>query len=613
MTDRYTPDPMRGAGSQPSPRRRRALARVLCGTGLILLGTLWAAPGARANLTDNAEVVFPEKSYERLDPFEAHSLKQADAAFPNDPKKRSTKALREAAAAYDAFIAEFPRSKAVPYALLRKARCLHLEEKRFEAIKAYTEVLDYFPNDLPFAGPALYYIGAAHWQNGNDDDALKAWAEMAEDEDYSKSRFAATAINQLADALAQRDRREEAVKYWQQVAIDFRGSNGDAARDAMGKVIYHYIRNTPDEPKLRDFYEQARTFHHNPGKVEGETIESRDYWHQVRHRVWRYANFDDTQAEQRKRYFAYWADQLEGRFADWDDYQLDLAGFRRQADGDVGAWMKRVDAQFDRQAGADDYNRIIKWVRHYRDHPPKADAYYQKLNFAKMSNEQTRDLMNIAYGDLKNAELGRRVFDKLRLGELDDKTRTDLARSLWYRDAEAVQRVCASFEDRELGQIELLRFYANHKTRDIENGLKLAQQVTGSPRFANEAYWHQAQLHKANKQYREAIASFQTYRPENEADPRNLFEIADCYMKMDKLSAAVQQLGEIESFFEKDASEAAYRTALYYEKAGIKDKYIASLRAVMSKYPKSRQSSEVHHRLEKMGLRIGGGVNDPDS
>jgi len=184
---------------------------------------------------------------------------------------------------------------------------------------------------------------------------------------------------------------------------------------------------------------------------------------------------------------------------------------------------------------------------------------------------------------------------------------------MWGRDADAVARVCQSFDDKEWGRIELLRFYANPETREIKKGLALAEQVTGSPRFANEAYWHKAQLHKAAKQYREAIAAFQTFRPENEADPANLFEIADCYLKLDKLDAAVRQLGEIESFFDGHASEAAYRTALYYEQAGVKDKYIASLRAVMKKYPKSRQSRQVHHRLEKMGLRIGGGIDDPDS
>lgn len=618
MTDRLAHAPRRGASREGVSRPGRRMAnrvrpgRVVCAL-LVMLAAALGAGVASADLGHHAEVSFPDKAYERLDPFEAHSLKQADAAFPNDPKRRSVKALREAAAAYDAFIAEFPRSKAVPHALLRKARCLHLEDKRFEAIKAYTEVLDYFPNDLPFAAPALYYIGAAHWQNGDVDKALKAWAEMAEDEDYSQSRFAATAINQLADALAKRDRRDEAVRYWRQVAVDFRTSNQDAARDAMNRVIHHYIRVSPDEPELREFYKEVHTFDHRPTKVEGEVIDSGEYWNEVRKRVWDYGRFNDQQVQQRRRYFAYWAEQFEGRFPDWDDYQLSLAGFYRQADGDEAAWIKRVDEQFERKAEPDDYSRVIKWIEIYQHHPQKVDAYYQKLDFAKMSNGQIESLMDLAYGKLDNPQLGKRVFGKLRLDKMSDEQRAKLARSMWYRDAEAVERVCQSFDDKDRGRIELLRFYANPRTRHVQKGLELAEQVIGSPRYANEGYWHKAQLHKANKQYREAIASFQTFRPENEGDPANLFEIADCYMKMGKLESAVQQLGEIEAFFKKHASKAAYRTALYYEQADVKDKYIASLRAVMKKYPKSHESRQVHHRLEKMGLRIGGGVDDPDS
>ncbi|NBU11794.1 MAG: hypothetical protein EBS84_22820, partial [Proteobacteria bacterium] len=49
--------------------------------------------------------------------------------------------------------------KATSYAILRKGRSLQLLDKRFEAIKIYQEVLDFFPNDIKYAAPALYLIG----------------------------------------------------------------------------------------------------------------------------------------------------------------------------------------------------------------------------------------------------------------------------------------------------------------------------------------------------------------------------------------------------------------------------------------------------------------------
>src|SRR6185295_3966883 len=105
-----------------------------------------------------------------------------------------------------------------PYALLRKGRCLQLDNKRFDAIKAYNEVLDYFPNALRYAGAALYYIGVCHWDNSDSKEAMKSWAEMASDADYRKHFLAAGAISRLADNLLQQGKLPEANEYYKQAA-----------------------------------------------------------------------------------------------------------------------------------------------------------------------------------------------------------------------------------------------------------------------------------------------------------------------------------------------------------------------------------------------------------
>jgi hypothetical protein len=46
-----------------------------------------------------------------------------------------------------------------------------------------------------------------------------------------------------------------------------------------------------------------------------------------------------------------------------------------------------------------------------------------------------------------------------------------------------------------------------------------------------------------------------------------------------------------------------------YRRADQRDQYIAALRAVLKKYPKSGQSSSAHQELEKLNVRIGGGVD----
>jgi len=410
------------------------------------LSVLWVACGFAAVLVPagpaaavgrNAEVTLSEAEYARLDTFEAHSLSKADKVFPESKNrgKPDVKALRAAAAAYDAFIAEFPRSKAVPYALLRKARCLHIEEKRNEAIKAYTEILDYFPNDIAYASAALYYLGECHWLNGDEDEALKAWAEMAEDVDYSQSRFAATAINQLADALAQREQRDRAVKYWRQLALDFRNKSPEEANEAIKKVVHYHVRFKPDEPALRKFYEEVRGFNSRPEKVPAgdDLLGNSEYWSKVRSHVWNNGRFGDDEDQAAQRYFAYWAKQLEGRFPKDDGYQLDLAAWRLRATGDKEAWIKAVDAQYSVNARPGDFDRVIRWIKIFRSEKNKVDEYYQKIDFSKMDYGQTRSLMDAAFNDLRNQELGMRVFGQIRLNELDDKQLVGLARAMWSR------------------------------------------------------------------------------------------------------------------------------------------------------------------------------------
>ncbi|MCH7728465.1 MAG: tetratricopeptide repeat protein, partial [Planctomycetes bacterium] len=162
------------------------------------LGVLCVFFASVAATAQTKEILYSNDEFKKLDTFEAHSLAKADRVFGKKEYKR-------AAAEYDSFILEFPKSKAIAYALLRKGRCLHLAKKRFLAIKEYDEILDYFPNDVKYAAAALYSIGQCHWENGDEEKALKAWADMAKDVDYRKTRLAAKAIKQLADNLAKRD------------------------------------------------------------------------------------------------------------------------------------------------------------------------------------------------------------------------------------------------------------------------------------------------------------------------------------------------------------------------------------------------------------------------
>jgi hypothetical protein len=238
--------------------------------------------------------------------------------------------------------------------VLRKGRCLHKDDKRNAAIRQYAEVLDYFPTVVTYAAAALYYQGLAAFDNGDEDKAMKYWAQMAQDKGYSKHPLAAGAINRLADNLVAKGRAEPAAAYYWQVAADFRQAYPQAADYARQQVIAFYVRTSPNEPKLRAFYAQAWALK-NQQFAEEQLAANIEYWDDLRGRVAAAGvTFTDKEEELRARFYAYWAKALDGKFLDRDDYRIAVIGFQRLADKDVPSWTRRLDEQFLKGGKTDD-------------------------------------------------------------------------------------------------------------------------------------------------------------------------------------------------------------------------------------------------------------------
>jgi len=537
------------------------------------------------------EVSLAPDEFKLLDTFEGHELAKADKLFAD-------KDYRSAGAAYEAFLLQYPKSKATAYAVLRKARCLHLGNKRFEAIKAYTEVLDYFPNAVNYAGAALYFTGACHSENGNVEEAMKAWTEMARDADYRKHYLAAGALTGLAGNLLKQGKPNEAAAYYEQAAIDFRKSNLEVSRDAIFQVMRIRTRIQPDQPKLREFYEKVGTFDPNPDKPT-----DKDYWTRVRWYIrHHFSQFDDSATGDRDKFYRYWADQMEGKFADWDDFQIDLARYRRIYEADAGKWIERLDKQFAAYQKPDDFSRIVKWIQLYAEQKNKVQEYYGKLDFAKMNNKQLEELVHVLFDNVRDAGMAKNAFGKIRLDKLTDNEKYNLARSLWNNTEDAlIETSCLSMTDKDRGRLELLRYY--EWRRNTTKGLPVAEEAIKSPTTAKEAYWLKASLLQAAGKYAEAVSAFQSA----DNPPANLWRIVDCFLTLQKREQALAQLREIENFFQDQAPAAALRIATLHR--DDKKQFVRLLRGVLKKYPKSSQSSTAHQELEALGVPIGGGVD----
>jgi len=571
--------------------------------GIMSLLVAFAGPAGELG----AEVEMPGEQFKKLERFEAHQLSQADEAF----RKES---YRQAAAAYDAFVLEFPRSIAIPYALFRKARSLHRDNQRFAAVKAYTEVLDYFPDAVRYAAAALYYTGHAHWQNGDRTKAMQAWAKMADDAEYSQHWLAADGVNRLADYLGEQGEIERAVKLWRQVAVDFRDSNWREAHSAMEKVIHHHVRREPNEPALRAFYKDVRGFDRRAQEVpdELETIlENKQYWSKVRGYIRKHGSFNKLQSDARQAYYRYWADAMAGRFPAWDDYHIDRINFIYGYEEDREQWKDRLDKQFEAHQEPENYQRVIKWIRLFAAHEEKVQEYFQKIKFSEMSNKEIRDLIFVFWDDVKNQEMAEATFEKLRFSEMDDGFRqSQLFNPLRRRSVELAERVCRTFDDAIEGQRLLLELYYQHKL--VGKGVAVAEELVNHPDHAQRAWWIKGELHHHARQYDQAILAFRNA----DNPPKNIFKVAESYAAWGKLQQAVASLREIENFFhERDkfgdaAPRAALEIAKLYGRAGIEDKQIAALRGVIKKYPKSSQASPAHVQLQRLGVTdTGGGVD----
>ncbi len=557
---------------------------------MLLLAVVLSGGAAAGSPRD--EVQMPADSFKKLDTYEANEISKADRSFNAGNYRQS---LKE----YEAFIVEFPRSAAVPYVVLRKGRSLHLDGKRYEAIKQYNEIMDYFPNEVAYAAPALYYMGIAYWDSSDNEDARKAWAEMAEDKDYRTHSLAADAINRLASYLAEKEQHDQALKYFRQIAVDFRHRNPPAAQQAIDRVTAYYMRRN-NEPELQQFYRDVGTFgRYQP--VPADLVEDRDYWLTVTDLVKRHGVFADEQKDLQQAYYRYWVTRLGERLAGDDDFRIAVIGFHLACEGDTTKWIERLDKQFASKGKADDWIRVLKWMDVLSAHKHKVVEYYAKLDLAKMTYPQLRTLIEILYDRVKEPVMGRAVLDRVKLSQVEDKDIASLARYFWLRQPDQVEPLCGAIRDRDFGAMELLVFFA--KTGNVPRALEVADKLLGSPTYAEGALWIKADLLFGERRFQDAMLCYR----QSTRQPANLWRIADCLAKLGKLDEAVGQLREIETWFKQPA--AALQVARLYQQGNLAKQYEAELRSVMKKYPESRESSQAHQELEGLGVRIGGGID----
>lgn len=563
---------------------------------LMVTALITAAGGAKEAERAGQEILYPGEAFSKLDTFEGVNLEDADKQFAAGD-------INGAYAAYKAYSFEFPKSKALPYVLLRMGRCLHKLDKRNAAIKAYQDVVDYFPDDVRYAGAALYYIGECHGQNGDEANKTATWARMVKDDGYVTQPNSGTALTYLGAAMEKLGKFNEAAEYQWRTAVAFLKTNPDAAAAARKAVIAHYVGRNPDHEKLKEFYVAASGFD-GRGRNTDKPEEDVNYWTTVLDTALSMTG----DAKTREQACAYWSAKMGDRFTDNDELRRSWCDAQLVHEKDTAAWLARMEKQYTVKPASLD--RILQWCKFY-----KADTKLRSGFFAKHAKDllagmkagELMDLMGKLRRPLEMHEEAQAVMRSVKLADLSDEEIIRFATlAADYQQEEQILGYFARMKDKLAATKARFDYYNGRSYRNppfMEKALAEIPELLKSPKYADELIWTKAVLLQGLGRHEEAILAFRAANKQ----PDSTWEIANSMVALKQYDQAVKTVSELESVGGATASKASFKVADIYRTSGDKGREVTQLRSVLRRYPKSPESSEAHNRLENYGVALSGG------
>jgi len=571
--------------------RLKALAYRLC---CLLLATAASLSAQRAG----DEITFPADAYKMLDTFEALNLEDANKLY-------NQKDYKGAFAAYRAYSFEFPQSRSMSYVLLRMGRCLHQLEKRNAAIKAYQDVVNYFPDDVRYAAAALFHIGECHGQNGDVDKQTAVWARMVKDKDYVSQPNSGTALTHLGKAMEALGKHEEAAGYHWRTAVNFLNSNPRAAGDARDAVRFHYAVRSPNHEKLSQFYQEASDFEGRGRNLEDTGADPR-YWSAVLNTVLKAA-----EGEALEKAAAYWTAKMGTRFEDNDDLRKLWCDAQLAHEKDPERWKSRLQTLYAAKPAS--LERVLQWCRYYSPVPELRSEF-----FAKEAGSLLSDLASGERMQLMNDLRGLRMDEEVRLvmrgfdtrGLSDEEIDRFVNFAAHYESEDVILRHINRMQDPLAATKARFDYYQSRSHRNppfMEKALVEIPELKKSPKYAGQQLsWDEGRLLQGLGRYEEAIKA---YRSSNR-EPDATWAIAECLERMKNYPEAIKTLREIESVGGNVASRASLEIAKVYRAAGDKAREVDQLRIVLRRYPESGESSEAHRTLENYGVALIGGQSE---
>lgn len=551
----------------------------------------------RAQNQAGQEITFPPATFAKLDTFESVNLEDADKLF----KKPD---YQGAFAAYKAFSFEFPKSKALPYVLLRQGRCLHKLDKRNAAIKAYQDVIDYFPDDIAYAAAALFHIGECHGQNGEEEKQTATWARLVKDDAYVTQPNSGTALVHLSSAMEKLGKFEEATEYQWRTAVAFLKSNPAAARSAREAVLKHYATRNPNHEKLKEFYIAASGFD-GEGRKTDTPEEDQRYWSATLDAVLR------TPSDTREAAASYWSAKIADRFSDNDNLRILAINTAAIHEKDTTSWVARLEKQLTNKPVT--IERLILFTSQLKAEPQQRSAFFTKHSPTLITSLKPNELLDFIAKLHHPHQLHEEAQTVMRSIRADSLTDAELPRFVLlvssYQTEEEALRLIGRIKDPALATKTRFDYYLSKSHRNApyqEKALAEIPELSKIPKYADGLIWTKASLLKQLGRYEEAIEAFRTANKQ----PDSTFEISECYVGLKQYDPAIKTLSDLESVGGSVASKASLQIANIHKISGDKAKEVAQLRTVLRRYPKTGESAHAHDRLEAYGVALVGGESE---